>query len=481
MRPPRIRITTGTLLFVVLIVAVNCGVARHYYPTLKDNPNCYIWWNDPLQLMVGLFPLLNVAIVGMLLLLARALNSFRRERAMGTRLTPPGFTYFSVHLVALGCFTALVMPGVFEKYREYLQPSLNFMENIWSHFLTEKTNHDSWLFLMYVMLGVFLSGPLLLISWIGGMVARRYAVSLPRRRIVGLTVLVSLGFAATALAVAMTPQPFREYHDEVNLDFQIVDKESGEPIGASFLLVTRAFRPDLQPASSALTGPDGRARLALELLTVGERNSFRTMGTIETWGQWLEISAPGFQTRRTSLSEVLGSSMDLEHPRLGRVALARGKATEDSFRDIAGKYGNFRIERDGRFTYHRSGVCLNVRSREEFGYVSRMGDEFVLHPIPEPGREADSSMRKTYRLIQWSEHLYFCSTDDLTLQRVCRAGLPNLRDSDREKPLTGWPRLPLKVWVKFAIDELTLRSEENSLKMALQSLFERRYPGPELP
>ena len=72
-----------------------------------------------------------------------------------------------------------------------------------------------------------------------------------------MTCLVSLGFAGVALAIAVTPQPFVD-EQEVELDFQVVDKDSGQPIGAAFLRMTDPFNSNAIPPR-ALTGADGRA------------------------------------------------------------------------------------------------------------------------------------------------------------------------------------------------------------------------------
>jgi hypothetical protein len=82
--------------------------------------------------------------------------------------------------------------------------------------------------------------------------------------------------------------------------------------------------------------------------------------------------------------------------------------------------------------------------------------------------------------------MYLSSTDDHDLQRFCQEALITkratnslgsdggcLRVSDRKKPRTGLPRLPARVWVKFLLDEMSLRNEEGSLRLALESLIPR--------
>ena len=40
---------------------------------------------------------------------------------------------------------------------------------------------------------------------------------------------------------------------------------------------------------------------------------------------------------------------------------------------------------------------------------------------------------------------------------------------DRAKPPTGLPRLPLKVWVEFVLAELSVRDEDGTRRLVLES------------
>jgi hypothetical protein len=474
----RVQITIRELLIAVSVVALNCAVARHYYPTLVSSRRSYLEWADQLEVMVGLSPLINVAMVSATVLLLRRLNSLRCGPGKIDGRSLAEFTYFSVHLVVLGCLTCFVMPGIFNVYREFLRPMTNAVDGIALRFLSEKTNPHGWLLVQCVMLGLYLSGPPIVLSYLGGMMAKRSGATLSRRRFLAMTCLVSLGFVGTALAVVVTPQPFRDYYHDVTLDFQIVDKDSGKPIGASFILIKNAFHSFVTPAR-ALTGPDGRARLTPRLLACGERNVFRTMGGFESWGQWLEISAAGYQTRRNALIEVFGPFGDLERPRVVRVALTRGTTEAGSFQDVAGRYRRFTIEQDGRFVYCDSGGCFGT-PHEEYGYLRRTDDGFALRFIPHAGVEPDIAVTVPYRAIRWGDRLYFCRTDDRTLEWFCRASLlaePSLlywvadcRDTDRDWPHTDLPRLPVSVWVRFALSEVNPANQDSTLREAVANL-----------
>ncbi len=484
MRLPQIRITTGNLLFLVFVAAVNLGLARHFYPRLAQGDSFDPDWSNTLELLVGLSPLINLAVIGILWFLAGAFRDRLSRRPIDQRKSFRGFTYFCVHFGVLGCLISYLMPRIFEDYLDYLQPVSRFTDETLARFAETKTHPDLSLFLDCFLLGVFLSGPPILAGWVGGMIARRCSSILPRRRFQILTVLITLGFAATAGAVAVTPQPFWERSIPVDLEFEVVDQESGEPIVGSFLRITEVFYD--HDCARALTGPDGRARLTAKLVTTGERNAFRVMGSVDPWGQWLEVFAPGYQTRRTSLIEVLGPTLDLEHPRPGRITLARKTTADEPFREFAGTYGKFIIEPDGRFSFARFPICGNGRSCLEFGYLSKVGDEIVVHAIRHPGKEPGYIVASNYRFIAWGERLYFCPTEDASVQSLCRAGLrlgstdylefwANPRESDTTKPRTGLPKFPWQIWAKFAFDEVTLRSGDNCLKMALGQIF--KYAG----
>jgi hypothetical protein len=76
--------------------------------------------------------------------------------------------------------------------------------------------------------------------------------------------------------------------------------------------------------------------------------------------------------------------------------------------------------------------------------------------------------------------------DDPNLYKFCRAALTPRRRAnpddpmggyicvsrpfDRSIPLLGLPPLPLRVWVRFVLDELNLRDEDGILRLTLESL-----------
>ena len=225
----------------------------------------------------------------------------------------------------------------------------------------------------------------------------------------------------------------------------------------------------------------------------GQRNAFQTMGVFSPWGRWLEVSASGYQTVCAPLPEVLGPHVDLGHPGLGKVALVRGKTPEYPFREIAGIYSvqlgmggsAFVIEPDGRFAWSASGCTSHDQA---YGRLKIHHGEIELVPIRHPGEETHPLMTWKYRPTAWGDRMYLSGRDYRELRELCRRALmPNRqassysswifsRRSDGDKPHVGLPRLPLYVWLRFFLDELSLTNEKSSVRLALESLISRdRY------
>jgi hypothetical protein len=472
------------LLFAVAVVAANCWGFRRFYGT-----DLYTGGRISYRLLpagVGVLPLFNVALIGTWLFAAKQLRSLRNGRAANPRSSLSGVAYFSLHFLLLGGLVSHLMPDAIQSVQVILDAVTEYAAESWGAVFSEPGGTVPWVIVDSSILGIFISGPPLLLSWIGQALATRCAATLPRRRFRAMTCLVSLGFASAALAICLTPQPFED-EQEVALDFQVVDEVTGRPITAAFVCITDPFSHDSPPIPPrALTDDDGRARLTGRFVVHGERNAFRTMGLFSPWGRWLEVSAAGHGTRRIPLTEVLGQFVDPVRQGARNVALARGGTRADSFRDLAGIYTDggrgfggrwFEIEPDGRFAWCEWG-CVPPDSRE-YGYLKRHGGAIELVPVPHPGRDIDPHVTVKYRAIEWGARLYLCATDQHEFRAFCRAALtPNrpsnsdyidgsyLRESGRDKPRTGLPRLPIEVWAKFLTDEMSLNNEEGSLRLA---------------
>ena len=445
---------------------------------------------------VGVLPLVNVAVVGTWLLVVRRLRSRRPGRAPDTPSSWSGITYFSLHFAMLIGLISLFGPDERQSVQVVLDAATESAAHAWGTVLGEPGETVPWLIFDALLLGILVSGPPLLFSWVGGRLARRCDATLPRRRFQALTGLVSLGFAMAGLAIALTPQPIEEER-EIAFDVQVIDQASGRPIAGAVLWVIDPFSNDSIDDQTAapqttLTDADGRARLHGRFDVRGDCNAFVTMGVFSPWGHWLEVAAADHQTRRISLTEVLGLCEDPRCPGLARVALDRGETPEDSFRDLAGIFtvggagfggSCFNIEPDGRFAWLSWGCTFNLR---EYGYLKRHDRAIELVPIPHPGQETHPAMALKYRVIAWGKRLYLSPDDAMILRGFCREALiPNhpsesadmfgsyLRVSDKDRPQTGLPRVPLDVWAGFLAVELSLDNKESIMRLAPDAILPR--------
>ena len=292
------------------------------------------------------------------------------------------------------------------------------------------------------------------------------------------------------------PVEFAGEHD-VNLDFRVVDKESGQPIGGAFVRVSDAFDADA-PAPMALTGPDGRAAMTCRLRAWGERQRLSIDRKLLALGKM----AGGFLSSLSDhaafpLPDAVEPQVELGHSPLRTVALAKGQPRNDPFGEIAGGYiipgsgfvsNIFYIAPDGRFGWIISGCT--PPDFQQYGQLKRNNGEIELVRRPgHPRGENDSFLNSTIRLIEWDNELYLTAKEDRGLSDLCRAAMnprymPDwtdtfggfVRDGDPTKPLTGLPRFPVKAVVQFVYRGLNLRNEDGILRVAsLESLTEREF------
>ena len=170
MRLPRVRLTVSKLLFAIAVIAANCGVLRLGYEMFEnalvdDGPSLSIL---PFSL-VGSLPLVNVALTGTMLFAARSFRPFRGESGP----PPAGVTYFSLHFLAILAVVTILMPGAIDRYLEALSPLMEYAAKGWSTVFSRFEDVFPPVVVGCVFFGVCISGPALLLSWIGGLLARR--------------------------------------------------------------------------------------------------------------------------------------------------------------------------------------------------------------------------------------------------------------------------------------------------------------------
>ena len=102
--------------------------------------------------------------------------------------------------------------------------------------------------------------------------------------------------------------------------------------------------------------------------------------------------------------------------------------------------------------------------------MKRSRESIELLTIPKPGEGIHPRKIQKFRIVAWGERLYVCLDDVARLEDFCRASLStnraaktesglSCRESDANKPQTGLPRLPWKVWVRFLLDEVAAKNK----------------------
>jgi hypothetical protein len=502
---PRMRITVGQMLIVVVVLALNCGVLRHFHERIDSlHPRrLYFLGHAPpfesMELLLPRFlPLINLALIGILSLAVRRLGAARRGSVLESESTSAwkGVVFFSLHFLVLGAVVGLFLSGVTELRvngpEERIDP-----DSLWVRLQVFYSGEggEAWRLFEILIVGLVFSGPFLLLSWIGGVLARRSASTLPAWRFRMLAGLVSLGFGMVALALGLTPRSFHE-EKSVRLEFVVMDKDSGRPINSAFVRlvepIPRGFGSEAIPRCDFTTN-EGRASLTDSFVAAGQNNAFRTMGLFSPWGRWLEVSADQYQTLRIPLIDVVEPVTDLENPRPGKVELVKGRTTTNSCEDLAGTYHTaftgfggetFEIQPDGRFFWYSSG-CLGIYGGE-FGHVKRGCGEIEYVAIPHPGHEPSWERTTRWCVVKWDGHRYLSTTAPDELQMFCRSMLtPSqglalscgyhhpgyLLVTGCEKPPRGVPRLPAKIWLGFLLDEISLQNEDGLIRRVLVSLI----------
>ncbi len=486
MRLPRPQISLKHLLFAVAIVAMNCAAYRYLFGELGRDGTGSVLGIVSEDFIVGVIPLLNVVMIGSALGVVRRLRTPRCGRQFRLHSRPAGTTFFSLHFLAICCAAAAFMPEAIE-----IEQVAEVIPQAWLEALREWARAFPDAMLECAILGLWYSGPPLLLSWIGGLLANHCAATLSARRFKALAVTVSFGFATVALAVCVAPRPFADDRD-VDLDFRIVDNESTQPIVGATLRLTDAFHPFVITAC-ALTSANGRARLTDRLPARGAKSAFQTFGSFSPWGRWLEVAAPGYRTALVPLPEALGPHVDLCQSRIHRVLLTKGTSPPAPFADVAGDYfwpggqdagALFRIAPDGRFDYF-----MGPLESGAYGRLRRNRDTLELIPTPLPGVEMNPLMAKKFRKIQWGECVYFIVAHDANLTVFLPVSLkpkhppdygalPNYRLSDHRKPRTGLSRLPAGVWLKFVLQEASLQNKDGLLRLGIERVLRgRTHPG----
>jgi hypothetical protein len=435
----------------------------------------------PSPFFAAWLPLFSVAIFGTAFSLSRLAQRLWTRRKPALAGFSAGATLISVH------FSVLAVLGTRHVFRGFMAlPWLSRACASWMtpwrtwHFGIPSPIRESVGYIAFFT--IILSGPPILVAAIGGLLARRYARVLSPLRFRGLVCALSFGFACATLTLLLDLHPFHA-EQNVEMSFRIVDEQSRQPIQGALVQISPEHGPHaLSPR--AVSGPNGQASLTLEFRVKGRRNAFRAIGQCSTWGWWLDVHAPGFPRACIPLPDVLGLSADSEAP-TATIAMNRGAGPEDAFHDVAGIYRRTDIDENGDFNLMISSDGRlgsdNVRwGFHPSGMVSRRDGKLMLRIFPYFGKDVDPSLRSPYLPIRWRGKTYLASTQDSDLRGFCRAAIlayPRgrslaarnvyVRTSDKEQGEAGLPPLPISVWWRFVIAELTFQDVDGLLRTSL--------------
>ncbi len=317
------------------------------------------------------------------------------------------------------------------------------------------------------------------------------------------------GLAAAAMFISLTlaASPVPKGERILELTFQVVDAESGNPVAGVRVGVIYPYPDELVRPSFGTTQADGSAHFS-HLFLVGEVRSlvpdsasflgdghfFRdllsgghhlslyacqsafTVRAPKGWhyentrhvcygDRWLEVAAPGYRRLAIPLTLFIGEIGNLDAPTPPRikVELHRGDSPADSLDEWAGeyngmnsvRYAKLRILADGRFAWTAGSGDFKD---EDFGYAAECDDEFKF--LPEHRVYAFKNDR--FSPVTWGARRYiieltglkaFCET--VREGKVCdchfgRIGSVYLRIGDEKVKPQGLPELPRK-WASFLL------------------------------
>ncbi|MDG3004553.1 hypothetical protein [Paludisphaera mucosa] len=394
-RRARFRFSLGTGLVLVVVAALDMGAVRRLGEPEMTGPLDGGSYRIP-HAYLGALPLADVALVGV------ALAATRRRRGAPAASTALGF--FSLHLALLGGLALACSPEADRFYKAMAEVAVDRAAEGWAAVLGPPDGSAAWFVLACSILGVVLSGPPILVAWLGSRLAVRYARVAPPARFRATAALTSLGFAAAGLAIGVAPHPFEAEEIEATLDVRVIDAATGAPIAGASVGVVEVFpREEEARLTTATTDGQGHARLTGRFLACGEANAFASFGDFSPGGRWLEVAAAGRRPARVALPEVVGFAIPLGRTMSGAVALAPGKEEPDRFESLAGAYQDrdswgfarsLQVEPDGRFASYTS-HCTD--SSRVYGRLKRVGDAIEMVPIAGPGLELEIFAALRYR------------------------------------------------------------------------------------
>src|SRR5580658_603314 len=96
---PHVQVSLRNVLLFVAIVALNCAAYRALYRVVESVPDAGRLSPVTRNVVIGAIPLLDVALIGTLVSVARGIRTRRRGSGGNPRFGPVGITFFSLHFL----------------------------------------------------------------------------------------------------------------------------------------------------------------------------------------------------------------------------------------------------------------------------------------------------------------------------------------------------------------------------------------------
>ena len=491
MRPLKLRFSLGTLILLVLLIALNLAVFRHLIPpdgwTLGFVMGM-LRHSDSITSMalIGLLPLFDVTCFGMAWWIRRAYHTQRRclldKNISQPLMGYPIFVFSCVHFLGLALISTDLKNNVCVSVEKEICVISENVRN-WINVSTEASKFLMRFSVCECAISVMIvSGPPLLISALAQWLASRSLPRLSRVRRRVLLGTMSFGFALAAVSMAFSLRKVDELR-HWKVDVELVDQVTRKPIPSALVRVREINNFDTNDGldASGISDSKGHVRLNLWLWAQGESNLFGYYGDVCADQSWVEISAEGYGNQHIPLADVVDPIANAAHDLHGQIVLNSRNASGDNFQRMQGFYRSvdtlnycLKIEADGRFStalldnnadpyrhYLRPKwfYALNYMT----GHVEIVGDRLYLKLLPRLDPKIWNDISLSYWVVHVDGEPLLLPIQDETIDLVGQAKL-NPEDEEPRSRLVDYlfyrststlplsfdlPRLPPDFWFRY--------------------------------
>ena len=300
----------------------------------------------PYDWRIGVWPFANGVVLAVWLALA------------SRRIFWAGAAFVGVHLVVFVWIFFAFTTELSRSYLSWSETGLEWAAVGWAVAFGSPDDSVPWLVASCLILGVFLSGPPLVLMGVGGR-SPDAAPDLARDAVPSDGRAGLAGVRDVGPCVAFRMDPFGEDQD-VALEFRVVEQGTGRPIQAASVRIADALEVRHgEEEPNEVTDQDGIAGFLGRFPAEGVRNAFRTLGSFSPYGRWLESTRADRRALRSRSAPLSGWKWTWKVKGAIRATTRPGEATAGPFEDVAGDYsparpnvyfcGRLWLEPDGRF------------------------------------------------------------------------------------------------------------------------------------